>query len=179
MSYIQHIIGEVFAIAIAVDQEQADVLCQQILSAPTVFVAGAGRSGLMIRAFANRLMHLGKRIGVVGEVSCPHTTPGDLLIIGSGSGETSSLVSMAAKAKAAGVRVALVTTAPQSTIARNADVVLVVPAQAKGPGAASAQPMASGFEQACLLTYDALVLNLMAHTAETGTSMYSRHADLE
>ena len=53
-----------------------------------IYLTGAGRSGLMIRSFANRLLHLGYNISVVGEISSPHTHPGDLLLISSGSGET-------------------------------------------------------------------------------------------
>ena len=38
-----------------------------------IYLTGAGRSGLMIRSFANRLLHLGYNISVVGEISSPHT----------------------------------------------------------------------------------------------------------
>jgi 6-phospho-3-hexuloisomerase len=179
MSQIEKIIAEVEPIVCAVKESELDELATAILGAGRVFVAGAGRSGLMIRAFANRLMHLGIPVGVVGEVSCPHTRPGDLLIVGSGSGETGSLVDMARRASLADVRVALVTCSPSSTIASMADVVVTIPAQAKGADQASVQPMASSFEQSCLLTYDALVLDLMERTGETGQTMYARHADLE
>ena len=55
----------------SIDEQQIDKLAVQILEAGAVFVAGAGRSGLMMRAFAMRLMHLGLRAYVVGE-----TVPG-------------------------------------------------------------------------------------------------------
>ena len=75
-----------------------------------IYLTGAGRSGLMIRSFANRLLHLGYNISVVGEISSPHTHPGDLLLISSGSGETKSLISQAEIAKQNGLKVALITT---------------------------------------------------------------------
>jgi 6-phospho-3-hexuloisomerase len=56
-------------------------------------------------------------VSVIGEISSPHTKPGDLVIIGSGSGETGSLVSLAQKAVACGVDVALVTMKAESTSA--------------------------------------------------------------
>ena len=67
------------------------------------------RSGIAIRAFANRLMHIGFSVSIVGEISSPHSKPGDLLIICSGSGETGSLKSLAEKAKQSGIDLALVT----------------------------------------------------------------------
>lgn len=78
----------------------AEVLVDAIVAAPTVYLAGAGRSGVAIRAFASRLMHLGKHVYVIGDVTTPHTHPNDLLIIGSGSGEIASLVALAQKQNA-------------------------------------------------------------------------------
>ncbi len=48
----------------------------------------AERSGLMMRVFAMRLMHMGFESHVVGETLTPAVEKGDLLVIGSGSGET-------------------------------------------------------------------------------------------
>lgn len=178
-SYIDSILSEIGPLAENVSEAELGALADEILGANQIFLAGAGRSGLMIRAFANRLMHLGLKASVVGDVTCPHTKPGDLLIVGSGSGETSSLVDIARRASKSGVRVALVTASPSSTLARMANAVLTIPAQAKGASEKSIQPMASSFEQVCMLVYDALVLLLMKRTGETGETMYARHADLE
>ena len=42
-----------------------------IEDAPRIFVSGAGRSGLIMRALGIRLMHLGKTVHVVGESTTP------------------------------------------------------------------------------------------------------------
>ena len=55
------------------------------------------------------IMHIGFSVSIVGEISSPHSKPGDLLIICSGSGETGSLKSLAEKAKQSGIDLALVT----------------------------------------------------------------------
>jgi hypothetical protein len=73
-------------------------VCDVLLSADEIFVVGAGRSGLMARAFCMRLMHLGLRSYMVGEVVTPNLRKSGVLVICSGSGETKSLVSMAEKA---------------------------------------------------------------------------------
>ncbi|WP_312946157.1 6-phospho-3-hexuloisomerase [Superficieibacter sp.] len=169
--------------AAGIDNAQAAQFIRHIKKANHIFLQGAGRSGIAIRGFANRLLHLGFAVSMVGEISAPHTRPGDLVIIGSGSGETTSLKSLAEKAVASGVDVALVTMKADSTIGRLAKSVLVLPGTVKDENAredgAFSQPMGSAFEQLCFITYDAIVLELMAQLGETSESMFVRHADLE
>ncbi len=43
----------------------------ELLSAKRIYVMGAGRSGLIAKAFAMRLMHLGMHSYVVGETITP------------------------------------------------------------------------------------------------------------
>ena len=167
-----------------INDAQLDTLMQVLLDARHIFTAGAGRSGLGIRGFTNRLMHLGLSVSNVGEISNPHTQPGDLLLIGSGSGETDSLVAMAKKAQKNGVRIALITMDAASTIARMADAVVVLPGVSPklknaGMDITSIQPMGSAFEQMLFLMGDAVVLSLMERMQETSDTMFARHADLE
>ena len=165
-------------------EEQLEALLRELLAARHIFLAGAGRSGVAMRAFANRLMHLGLSVSVVGEITSPHTAPGDLLVIGSGSGETESLAAMAKKAKGNGVRIALITMDDRSTIAALADAAAVLPGVSpkvrhEGTEIRSFQPMGNAFEQMCFLVYDAVVMELMERMGETGETMFARHADLE
>ncbi len=167
-----------------VEEESFGPLLDHIMAAGHIFTAGAGRSGIAMRAFTNRLMYLGLSVSAVGEITSPHTAPGDLLLIGSGSGETESLVAMARKAKKNGVQIALVTMDDQSTLAGLADSVVVLPGVSPkvrhhGTAISSFQPMGNAFEQMCFLVYDALVMELMEKMGETSDSMFARHADLE
>ncbi|PWV95579.1 6-phospho-3-hexuloisomerase [Paenibacillus cellulosilyticus] len=165
----------------SVDELQINKLAEHIIGAGTVFVAGAGRSGLMMRAFAMRLMHLGIRAYVVGETVTPGIAAGDLLLIGSGSGETKGLVSMASKAQSLQATVAAITVVPESTIGSLAAALIHVPAATKEAGttAASIQPMGSLFEQSMLLVLDAVVLRLMERTGLRADAMFGNHANLE
>lgn len=178
-----NILAELRQNAVQIDNAQAAQFIERIKSANHIFLQGAGRSGIAIRGFANRLLHLGFSVSVVGEISSPHTKPGDLVIIGSGSGETTSLVSLAQKAVSNGVDVALVTMQTESTIGKLAKSVLVLPGTVKGANDRKegefSQPMGSAFEQLCFITYDAVVLELMSQLGETSSSMFKRHADLE
>jgi 6-phospho-3-hexuloisomerase len=91
---------------------------------PRAYVAGAGRSGFIAKAFALRLMHLGLDAYVVGETITPAFKRGDTLIVFSGSGETHSIVSVCETAKELGGRVCLITAVPESRMRELADCVV-------------------------------------------------------
>jgi 6-phospho-3-hexuloisomerase len=166
-----------------VDIEQVDAALDEIQSAPRVFLAGMGRSALAIRGFAMRLMHFGKATFVLGEIVTPGIAAGDLLIIGSGSGRTESLVANANKAKNLGARILLFTIDAQSPLAQLADQIVVIPAPSPkvvGEGKqTSVQPMGSLFEQGLLVLCDACVLRLMQESGTNAEQMFARHANLE
>ena len=146
-------------------------------------MAGLGRSGVAVKAFAMRLMHMGLPVYVVGEIVTPAIQKGDLLVVGSGSGETGSLTIMAKKVKDIGAELALVTIFPQSTIGKLADAIVKIPAPtpkvATESGFKSIQPMGSLFEQSLLLLFDSLILRLMETKKENSENMMKRHANLE
>jgi 6-phospho-3-hexuloisomerase len=181
--YLDGIIAELRTALAAIDNAQAERLADAILNAEAVYVSGAGRSGLAMRSFAMRLMHIGITAHVVGETTTPGMTDKDLLIVGSGSGSTRSLVVHADTARSIGGRVGLITIDKDSVIAVKADVVLTIPAPtpkiARDTGASSIQPMGSLFEQGLLLTLDGVVLLLMEKTGQTTEKMFGRHANLE
>ncbi|MFB5760076.1 6-phospho-3-hexuloisomerase [Paenibacillus medicaginis] len=182
VQYLSEIIKELERAPEAVSSEEADRLASAIMEAGQIFMAGAGRSGFMVKSIAMRLMHIGLNSHVVGETVTPGIGRGDLLLIGSGSGETRSLAAMADKAKSLGASVALLTTAPQSYIASVADIVVPLPGSQKDPANAqytTIQPMGSLFEQSLLLFGDAVVLKIMEITKQTTVSMYGKHANLE
>ena len=115
----------------SVAAEQWDRAGSLITKARAVFVIGNGRSGLATQMAAMRLMHLGLRVHVAGEVTAPAIGEGDVLIAVSGSGTTASVVGAADTAKKVGASVLAVTTAPGSPLAARADEVLVLPAADK------------------------------------------------
>ncbi|TCP20723.1 6-phospho-3-hexuloisomerase [Scopulibacillus darangshiensis] len=182
IQYAAEIINELNRTLDLVAEAEAEKLVDRILESRKVFVAGAGRSGFMARSFVMRMMHMGLDAFVVGETVTPGIDKDDILIIGSGSGETKSLVSMAEKAKGLGASVAAVTISPDSTIGRLSDFAIKLPAKPKA-GADSEyktiQPMGSLFEQSLLLFYDAVTLRLMDKNELDSGTMFGRHANLE
>lgn len=183
-SYHQQVDAVLHELATAlhsVDATALDTLCDAITGAPRIFVAGKGRSGLVMRAFAMRLMHLGLTAHVIDEVTTPAVEARDLLIIGSGSGATPTLVRYAERARALGARLALLSAAPASPIAALADLLLVIAAASpKAAGTTpSIQPMANLFEQSLLLVVDIVTTRLMETRGLTTAAMMTRHANLE
>jgi 6-phospho-3-hexuloisomerase len=177
---LERILQEIQTTADLIRDEDAVQLVNGILEAKKIFVAGAGRSGFMAKSFAMRMMHVGLDPYVVGETVTPNLEEGDLFIVGSGSGETKSLVAMAEKAKSIGASVAAVTIVPNSSIGRLADIVIEIPAQTKADTSnKSIQPMGSLFEQSLLLFYDSLILHIMEKRGMDSGNMYGRHANLE
>lgn len=163
--------------------EQGDDLVKNILNSKKIFVAGAGRSGFAMKSFCMRLMHIGFDAYVVGETVTPNMTCDDILIVGSGSGSTGTLVTICNKAKSIGAKIGLVTILDKSPIADMADIVINIPAPTpkieQDTGFKSIQPMGSLFEQSLLLTLDACVLLLMDNMSKDSATMFKRHANLE
>jgi 6-phospho-3-hexuloisomerase len=182
--YRRAVLNELCVVLGGVDSESYNALAELILDSERVFLAGAGRSGLVAKAFAMRLIQMRIESFVVGDATTPAIGKGDLLVIGSGSGETSSMVVAARKAKKYGAEVALVTAYPESIIGRLADLVIRVSAptpkvEAREPLQHSVQPLGTLFEQSFLLFLDIVVKVLMDRTETTHNDMFGHHANLE
>jgi 6-phospho-3-hexuloisomerase len=150
-------------------------------AAPRIFVHGAGRSGLALRMTAMRLMHLGRVVHVVGDVTTPAIAAGDLLLVASGSGTTEGILRVAHSATAAGADIATITTAPGSPLADLSTVTVVVPAAQKQDrtGEASSQYAGGLFEQFVMLLGDALFHALWKRSGVDADELWKRHANLE
>jgi len=166
-----------------VREDQLDGLADAIVAARGVYVCGAGRSLLMLRCMAMRLMHLGFTSYVVGDTTTPAFDEKDLLIAASGSGSTSSVVGVAEKAKALGGTLAVITTRADSALGRMADHLVEVPTLADREGGEGGErpllPGGSLFEQATLLIGDAMVLPLSARHGIPTDRAFALHANLE
>jgi 6-phospho-3-hexuloisomerase len=110
--------------AATLDKGETSAFFHRMLAAKRIYIAGAGRSGFIARAFAMRLLHLGFDVYVVGETITPALQPDDTLVVFSGSGETQSMVTFCTTVKDLKGRVCLITASPDSTMSRIADCVV-------------------------------------------------------
>jgi 6-phospho-3-hexuloisomerase len=177
------ILAEIEMALRAVPPVRLVALCDLLKAASTVYVAGKGRVGLQMRAFAMRVMHLGLPVHMVGETTVPAIRANDLLIIGSLYGRLPALLGYCTTAKAVSARLVVITAA---TTPLSDDAVLTVhlgapPNDQQGVvhPVASIQPMASVFEQALGIWLDAVVLHFMRTAGISAQEMAARHTNLE
>ena len=173
---VGRILNELTEIAGRTSEEDLERLADRILEADRVYVTGMGRSGLMARAFAMRLMHLGLRVFVVGETTTPSIEEGDLLLCCTRWGRSGSLLHYMQKARGARAKTAVITLDPASPMSKKADVSLAIPV---GEATESRQPLGTLFEQLLLLTLDAVVIVLMQKRGFTEREMERLHTNLE
>lgn len=180
---IRAIASELTSVIESVDEQQFEEVIRCIAEAPRIFVKGVGRSGFMMEAFSMRLMHLGFNVHVIGSPTTPSAQEGDLLIIGTGSGETGSLITYTKKAKKIGLKMIALTSFPDSTLGKMADAILQIssptPKSTKTSKVASIQPMGTLFEQSLLICLDMLILELMDSRSFDANQMFGNHANLE
>lgn len=104
-----------------------DQVCGEIEAAKSIHVYGKGRSGAVAVSLALRLKHLGYNTWFVGDVVKEGVKPDDVVVLFSGSGETSDVVGVAERAKRAGAKLVSVTSFRESTIGKLSDIVIVLP----------------------------------------------------
>jgi 6-phospho-3-hexuloisomerase len=179
------------------DKSQTSAFFRRMLAAKRVYVTGAGRSGLIARAFAMRLLHLGFDVYVVGETVTPALQPGDTLVVFSGSGETHTMVTVCNTARVLGGSICLITASPDSTMSRAADCVVnlgdltgyyrgdtstfeVRQVTGHYRSAASAfAPLGTLFETLALVFSDAVISALMEAKKEGAPELRGRLTNME
>jgi len=172
-------------------EKMIETLIDALKNNRKVFVIGAGRSGLVGRAFAMRLLHLGFNVYVVGETILPRATSGDVLVAISGSGRTKLVVAAAEAAKSVGVKVIAITTYPDSPLGKLADIVVRIPGRTKLSSEEDyisrqilglhepLAPLGTLFEDTLLLFLDGVVSELMDRLGVSEEELRNRHANIE
>ncbi len=173
------------------DEHQVESFLNALVEAQRVFVLGAGRSGLVARAFAMRLMHLGFHVYVVGETITPAVKPNDVVIAVSGSGETDLVVGAASIAKKVGAKIVAITSFPNSRLGKMADVVVILPGRERTETIteyverelagehASLAPLGTLFEASASVFLDAIIASLMRKLNKKEKDLKELHANIE
>jgi 6-phospho-3-hexuloisomerase len=182
MNKLEAIINEIQSVTQKIDYKNIQHAVSLLVQGKRVFVIGEGRSGLMAKSFAMRLMHLGATVFVVGETITPAIHEGDVLIAVSGSGKTRSTVWTAEKAKEMKCEVMAVTANPESDLASAATFVLHVPAATKYRGEneqKSIQPLGSLFDQSIHILFDSICLMYSESKQVDHNQAFHQHSNLE
>ena len=166
-----------------IDEGAIDAACGMLAGAGRIAVYGCGREALQIKGFAMRLFHLGLPVSVVGDMTTPALGKGDLFLVTSGPGETSTVMALMKIAKKAGALNLLLTAEPDSSAARLAGFTLHIPAQTmardQGARASSVLPMGSAYEGALFVLFEIMVVKLKALLDTSPEAMRARHTNME
>ncbi|MDR0900301.1 MAG: 6-phospho-3-hexuloisomerase [Methanobrevibacter sp.] len=191
-SAIEEILKNIESATEYIEEDTINKFMDVLTESKNVFVIGAGRSGLVAKAFAMRLMHLGISTYVVGETISPAIYDDDCILAISGSGETKTIVSPVKIAKDRGSKVLALTSYPESSLGKLADSIMLVKGRTKvdmddedylkrqiDGNYTSLTPLGTAFELTSLIFLDGLITDLMQKMGKTETDLKNRHTVLE
>lgn len=162
---------------------QIPTLSAAIAKAGQLCLYGVGREGLMMKALAMRLYHLGLDAHVVGDMTTPALGAGDTLLVSAGPGEFATIAALARVAKDSGAKVICFTAEPTGPVPQAADLTVTLPAQTmaadQGAAATSILPMGSLYEALMFLFFELLVLDLRDRLGVSPEAMRANHTNLE
>ena len=185
--------SKIRSIANSISDDDVEKFIAVLLDAKRVYVIGAGRSGLVAKAFAMRLMHLGLHAYVVGETITPALNKGDVMVIFSGSGRTKTVADLAETAKDIGGKICLITSNADSRIGKIADSIVIIEQhrdavtndaeefeirQMMGEHKSFA-PLGTLFETASMIFADAVISRMMEITKTDESALKNRHTNIE
>ncbi len=157
------------------DIEGTDKFVDMIISSPRIFIYGVGRSGLIAKAFAIRLVQMGLEVYFVGETVTPIVEEGHLVIIVSHTGETMSCIQTANIVRRVGARVIAITSDDHSKLATASNLIIRIKPK-KDEERKRLAPLGTLFEDATLIYLDGIVAQIMEKLGQSEGSMRRRHA---
>jgi 6-phospho-3-hexuloisomerase len=179
----QTILKEISAALSGIHESATQKFLCILSKAKRVYITGVGRSGLVVKAFGQRLMHLGFQVHLADEITAPGIAKKDVLVACSGTGTTKLTLYMARKAAGIGAKVVALTARPASPLAKTSELTILIPVPLeyghRSHGIVSHQPARSLFEQTLLLYLDSIIMALIDRLKIAQTRIERRHANLE
>jgi len=127
-AYLTIVLDEVTRVLEKIDDASSRAFVRELARCKSIYITGVGRSGLVVQAFGQRLMHLGFDVHLAHEITAPAIRRGDLLVACSGTGTTLLPHYMARKARRIHARVVCLTARPNSPLARISHLTVPIPA---------------------------------------------------
>ncbi len=188
---METIADHLLSVARSLDLAALDQFAAMLNGANRIFVMGAGRSGLVARSFAMRLMHIGYQVYVVGEITTPAVAPGDVVVAISGSGNTRTISEFGEICKRLNVRLITVTSNRDSKLGKISDLVVGVEGSIQqnhskeymerqlSGNHKSLTPMGTLFELTAGVFLDCFIAKLMVIKGVDEAYLKTRHTVLE
>ncbi len=173
-SSVEYILKEAANIVKKVDYEKIKLAADSILRSKQTFVYGVGRSGIVGKAFAMRLVQMGLKAYFIGESTTPIVEKGDSVVVISNTGETLSAIQTAEIVKRVGANSIVLTSEPESSLAKLAEILIIL--RTDGEINTDYAPLGTVFEDSALIVLDGMISELMERKGENEESMRGRHA---
>jgi len=156
--------------------EDIDKAVEIITTSDRVFIYGSGRSGLVGRTFAMRLMQLGLNSFFIGETITPAVRDGDCVLFVSKTGETQTAIQAAriVENRVQGAEILVLTASPESKLASFGDINIILDIVDDEKNEELA-PLGTIFEDTAMIFLDGLVSLLMEELDEDVEDMRYRH----
>jgi len=166
-------------------QKFIDLVYDGLTSKRKFFLLASGRSAFILQCFATRLVHLGAEVYMVTNLgSIPALSKEDILIVLSGSGTTSIVVSLLKNyvntVKPYGI--ISITSHPETIIGRIGDITIKLKGRTKRDkvdlhdDTAILTPEGTMFEIAAFVYLDAIIAELAIKMGRTNEDMLKKHS---
>ena len=167
-------------------QKFIDLVYDGLIKKRKFFLLASGRSAFILQCFATRLVHLGAEVYIVTNLgSIPALSNEDILIVLSGSGTTSIVVSLLKNyvntVKPYGI--ISITSHPETIIGRIGDITIKLKGRTKRDkvdlhdDTAILSPEGTMFEIAAFVYLDAIIAELAIRMGKTNADMLKKHSE--
>ncbi|MEI4768706.1 SIS domain-containing protein [Psychrobacillus sp. FJAT-51614] len=178
MNTISTVIGEINEVCSQINEMEYSYLVDLLRSKDRFFFSGEGRSGLIAKAVAMRLMHTGKTVFVIGETTTPAIETSDVLIVLSGSGKTSNTLHMLENTLKIGA-LAFLVTANKEKLKTYKGLFLHAATKDRVLGEPNTiQPLGNQFDQAAHIILDAAIIDSLNNNW-SNEILKNKHYNLE
>jgi len=164
-------------------QKFIDIAHNGLINKRKFFLLASGRSAMILQCFATRLVHLGAEIYMVSNLgSIPALKKEDLLIVLSGSGTTSIVISLLKDYVKAikPYKVVAITSHPDAEVGNYADLKIKLIGRTKKDKDQSEDailtPEGTMFEQVAFTYLDAIIAELAIKLGKTNEDLLRAHA---
>ena len=182
--YFKEIIQSIVKLQKNIDTSQLEkfikILIDTFYSGKNVFLYGFGRSLLVGKSFSMRLMHLGFKSHVIGEVVTPPVNPDDVFLTISKT-LSKELISVAIdNAKNCKAKIIVISSKDDSSLLKKADNFVIMPDYKSNTAKISElnAPLGTLFEISTMILLDCVIIELMDRLGINEKDMKARHANI-
>jgi len=155
-----------------VDESSVKRSIEIILNSNKTFVYGAGRSGIIGKSFAMRLVQLGLTAYFIGETITPIVTDQDSVFLISNTGTTKSTLLVAEISKNVGAKIIVLTSNENSPLVKYSDEKILL----RGISHNSLAPLGTIFEDSSLILLDSIIAQMIQILNQSEEDLRKRHA---